>query len=71
MPGSEYKCNECLHRFRTPDDLPRDTRSLMCPACGSIYVDLIETERARPAVMRAHEGAQAGDWWIPRGSSTS
>ncbi len=61
MPGSEYRCSECGHLFRTPDGVPHDTRSLMCPACGSIYLDLIEVERPRPTVMRAREKAPSGD----------
>jgi len=60
MPGrSEYECSECRHRFRTPEGAPRDTRSLMCPACGSIDLNLISVVRPAPAVWAAREGAPA------------
>ena len=59
MPGNEYECGECRHRFRTPEGLPRDTRSLMCPACGSIDLNLMDVTRPKPAVMIAREGTPA------------
>jgi DNA-directed RNA polymerase subunit RPC12/RpoP len=71
MPGSEYECGECRHRFRTPDGVPHDTRSLMCPACGSIDLTLMDVERPRPPVMRAREDAAVGKWARPRESGTS
>ena len=71
MPGSEYECAECRHRFRTPEGVPRDTRSLMCPACGSIDLCLLHVDRPRPPVMRAREGAPAGDPGEPREASRS
>jgi len=57
---SEYECGECRHRFRAPEDAPHDTRSLMCPACGSIDLNRIDVVRPRPTVMRATTGAPAG-----------
>jgi hypothetical protein len=62
MPGSEYECGECRHHFRTPEGAPRDTRSLMCPACGSVDLNLI-TDVRRPAsgVWVARPGAPAQD----------
>jgi DNA-directed RNA polymerase subunit RPC12/RpoP len=65
VPGSEYVCGDCGHLFRTPDDAPRDLRSLMCPSCGSISLSIVHTERAAPVVMRAKDPvtapAKAGD----------
>jgi DNA-directed RNA polymerase subunit RPC12/RpoP len=62
VPGSsEYECGECRHRFRTPEGAPRDTRSLMCPACGSIDLNLMTVARPSPAVWTAREGATAED----------
>jgi len=61
MPGSEYQCAECRHSFRTPEGVPHDTRSLMCPACGSIDLVLLNVHRPRAPVMRARESAPAGD----------
>jgi DNA-directed RNA polymerase subunit RPC12/RpoP len=71
MPGSEYQCGECRHHFRAPEDAPHDTRSLMCPACGSM--DLYRTDVVRPpsAVMRAPQGAPAGDWRSPHETTFS
>ena len=71
MPGSEYECGECRHRFRAPEDAPHDTRSLMCPACGSIDLFLIDVERRQPPVMRASEATPAGDWQWPHETSVS
>ena len=62
MPGSEYECGECRHRFRTPEGAARDTRSLMCPACGSIDLNLVDVARPEPAVWVAGEGASAEQW---------
>ena len=63
MPGSsEYECGECRHRFRTPDEAPHDTRSLMCPACGSIDLNLMHGDRSATAVWSAREGAAAEAW---------
>jgi hypothetical protein len=50
MPYSTgYECGECHHRFRVPEGAVRDTRLLMCPACGSIDLNLVTVERP-PAV---------------------
>ena len=66
MPGSsEYECGECRHRFRTPEGAPRDTRSLMCPACGSIDLNLMSAERPSPVVWVAREGAAVIEWRTP------
>ena len=60
MPGSsEYECGECRHHFRAPESAPRDARMLMCPACGSIDLNLVTVQRAAPPVLRAREGAAA------------
>ena len=66
MPGTEYECGECRHRFRTPVGVAPDARTLMCPACGSIDLNVMQVMRPRPAVMSAREGAPAGDRWAPR-----
>ena len=63
MPGSsEYECGECRHRFRAPEGVARDTRSLMCPACGSIDLNLMSVARPASAVWTAREGAPAEEW---------
>jgi len=62
MPGStEYECGECRHRFRVPAGATRDTRTLMCPACGSIDLNLTYFERKPTAVWTAREAAPAQD----------
>lgn len=63
MPGSHYECAECGHRFRTPDGMPHDRRSLMCPGCGSCDLMIAEPTHAAPIVMRAKTPALAGDVW--------
>jgi hypothetical protein len=63
VPGSsEYECGECRHRFRAPEGAPRDTRSLMCPACGSIDLNLMTVARPSSAVWTAPERATAEEW---------
>ncbi len=71
MPSSEYQCGECRHRFRAPEDAPHDTRSLMCPACGSMDLYRTDVVRSRPTVMHAREGAPAGDWRSPHETTLS
>jgi hypothetical protein len=70
MPGSEYECRECCYQFRTPPGVPVDTRSLMCPACGSIYLDLADAApapaavwTARPATSTRPDGEREGLSW--------
>ena len=58
MQGAAYVCGICGHMFRAADDVPRDTRSLMCPACGSIDVNIVPGHHETPVVMRA--GTLAG-----------
>ena len=53
MHDTAYVCATCGHMFRTPDDAPRDTRSLMCPACGSIDLTMVSVRREPAQVMRA------------------
>ena len=72
MPGSnEYQCGECRHRFRAPEGVPRDTRTLMCPACGSIDLNLMDVERPVPAAWVVREGASAEDWRTPHKTTLS
>jgi len=60
MPGSkEYQCGECRHSFRMPQGGSRDTRLLMCPACGSIDLNLTFVERPSAAVWTSSEVAPA------------
>jgi DNA-directed RNA polymerase subunit RPC12/RpoP len=60
VPGSsEYQCGECRHSFRVPEGAVRDTRLLMCPACGSIDLNLVYAERPAAAVWTSREGAPA------------
>lgn len=71
MPGSEYQCGECRHRFRSPEGVPHDRRSLMCPACGSMDIEIVDVERPRPSVLRAAQATPADDWQWPRKTSVS
>jgi DNA-directed RNA polymerase subunit RPC12/RpoP len=72
MPGSrEYECGECRHRFRTSEGAPRDARTLMCPACGSIDLNLMTVERPAPPVMRAHEESPVKQWRAPQQTALS
>ena len=72
MPGSsEYECGECRHRFRAPEGAPRDVRTLMCPACGSIDLNLMTSARPAPAVRVAREGASAEPWQTLRQTALS
>jgi DNA-directed RNA polymerase subunit RPC12/RpoP len=71
MPGTEYECGVCRHRFRPPEGQVLDARTLMCPACGSIDLGVVDIERPRPPVVRAHEGAPAGDWLVPHKTNVS
>ena len=58
MPGStEYQCGECSHTFRIPEGAARDTRLLMCPACGSIDLNLTTIQRPPTAVWSSREAA--------------
>jgi hypothetical protein len=45
----------------------------MCPACGSIDLNLVGVERPSPAVWVAREGAGASaeDWRTPRETNVS
>ena len=62
MPGStEYECGECRHSFRLPEGAARDTRMLMCPACGSIDLNLITVQRAPAGVWTSREAAVSGE----------
>jgi DNA-directed RNA polymerase subunit RPC12/RpoP len=61
MPGStEYECGECRHRFRIAEGAAHDARLLMCPACGSIDLNLIAAAARTPdAVWRVREDSPA------------
>jgi hypothetical protein len=61
MPGREYVCDECRHRFGAPEGAGRDVRALMCPSCGSMDLSIVLVERAPRTVMRAVEQARADD----------
>jgi DNA-directed RNA polymerase subunit RPC12/RpoP len=72
MPGSsEYECGECRHRFRAPEGTPRDVRMLMCPACGSIDLNLMTVQRPAPAVLVTRGGASAEQWRTLRQTALS
>jgi DNA-directed RNA polymerase subunit RPC12/RpoP len=66
MSGREYVCGECGHRFRTPDDAPRDVRALMCPSCGSIDLNIDDVRRPSLFVMRARGPAPIDVAWRGR-----
>jgi DNA-directed RNA polymerase subunit RPC12/RpoP len=63
MSDREYVCGECRHRFRGPEGFARDSRSLMCPACGSMDLTIAEVARPAPVVMRATQPTPAGSPW--------
>jgi DNA-directed RNA polymerase subunit RPC12/RpoP len=62
MPGSEYQCGECRHSFRVPEGASRDTRLLMCPACGSIDLTLAVVRWEPAAVWTSREAVPAAEW---------
>ncbi|MFA4964697.1 MAG: hypothetical protein WC709_03555 [Thermoleophilia bacterium] len=59
MARGEFICGECGHRFRGPEGVAHDKRSLMCPACGSLDLTIADVTRPAPAVMRAKQPAPA------------
>jgi DNA-directed RNA polymerase subunit RPC12/RpoP len=62
MPGSsEYQCGDCRHTFRIPEGAARDTRLLMCPACGSIDLNLTTVRRPPAAVWTSREAAPSAE----------
>jgi len=71
MPGREYVCVDCGHRFGTPEGEATNARALMCPGCGSIDLSIVHVERPAPIVMRATQPAKAGDWWGKTGTDDS
>jgi hypothetical protein len=72
MPGSsEYECGECRHSFRMPEGAARDTRLLMCPACGSIDLNLITVARAPAAIWTSRETVPSQQGAVDRVKSTS
>jgi len=71
MPGREYVCGECGHRFGTPEGEAVNARALMCPSCGSIDLSIVHAERGNVVVMRATQPAKAGDWWHESGTRAS
>jgi DNA-directed RNA polymerase subunit RPC12/RpoP len=72
MPGSsEYECGECRHSFRMPEGAARDTRLLMCPACGSIDLNLITVQRAPAAIWTSREAVPSQQETVDRAKSAS
>jgi len=72
MPAdNEYECGECRHSFRMPAGAARDTRLLMCPACGSIDLNVKHVERSRTAVWTSRDGAPAASRGRDRETTTS
>ncbi len=71
MPGREYSCGECGHRFRAPDGEVVDSRMLMCPSCGSIDLTIMVVDRPQPAVLRGRGPVQSGDLWRVRKNDSS
>ena len=59
MTREEYVCGICRHRFGRAVDAPRDPRTIMCPACGSIDVTIVTAERPVARVLRATTPAAA------------
>jgi len=71
MPGREYECGECRHHFRAPDGTPRDKRSLMCPACGSMDLNICHVARPKPTVMRAKTRTAVGGGRLSGGGASN
>ena len=71
MPGREYVCGDCAHRFGTPEGEASNARALMCPSCGSIDLTIVRAEHAPRIVMRAMEPAKAADWQRKSGTRAS
>ena len=71
MPGREYICGECGHRFGTPEGQAANARALMCPSCGSIDLTIVSADHTPLIVMRATEPARAGSWWRKGGTGAS
>jgi DNA-directed RNA polymerase subunit RPC12/RpoP len=62
MPGRNYVCGDCGHRFGNSEGQASNPRALMCPSCGSFDLSIVMVEHAPRIVMRAMEPAKAGDW---------
>ena len=71
MPGREYVCGDCRHRFDTPEGEASNTRALMCQSCGSIDLSIVSVEHAPQVVMRAAEPAKAVERWRKSGVGAS
>ena len=71
MPGREYVCGDCGHRFGTPEGEAVNVRTLMCPSCGIIDLSIERAEHAPRIVMGATEPAKAGDVWRKPGTGAS
>jgi hypothetical protein len=54
-----------------PEGTARDTRLLMCPACGSIDLNLITVERAPAAVWTSREAVPSPEETEDRVQSAS
>jgi hypothetical protein len=60
MPGSsKFECGGCHHSFGVPEGAARDTRLLMCPACGSIDLNVEYVERPPAVVWTSREHVPA------------
>ncbi len=63
MPGStQYECGDCRHRFNAPEGAVRDTRLMMCPACGSIDLNILGPPRPAVVVWTSGEGVPSREW---------
>jgi len=72
MPvSSHYECGECGHRFRVPEGMTRDTRLLMCPACGSIDLNVMRTDQTPSAIWSSRPEAPAPSWAARRDKKAS
>ncbi|MCX6363074.1 MAG: hypothetical protein NTW58_02670 [Actinobacteria bacterium] len=71
MPGRDYVCGDCGHRFGTPEGEATNAHALMCPSCGSIDLSIVTVDHAPRIVMRAMEPAKATDWQHKSGSGSS
>jgi len=71
MPGRDFMCSDCGHRFGSPEGEASNARVLMCPSCGSIDLSIVRVEHAPRIVMRAMEPVKAGDWQRTSGSGAS
>jgi len=57
MTAREFRCRECGYPFKTAEQGWARDAALMCPACGSTDVSIVDSPpRPEPVRMRAIQG---------------